>query len=418
MEQIEQKIGIRPWVIWGLGALFFFFVYIVRVSPSIMVQPLTQAFQVNAFQLGTLSAFFYYAYVLMQVPVGLLVDRFNPRYILSGMALLCAIGTACFALSYDYHWAEVSRFLMGIGAAFACVGAMKLGALWLPYSRFGFVAGATQAVGMMGAVLGEAPMSGLVSHIGWRHSLMLMAITIALLSILMFLVIRGKPRHEQQHTQTEKIGTLSGLRIVISNPQSWINAFFVGLLYAPTTAFAELWGDDFLHASYGMSVTVAATGIGFIFLGWAIGSPILGFVTDKMGRRKPMMYLAAIMCLLTISAVIYLPDLSLFTLYFLMFFFGIFNAGVSICYAVAGDLHPKSIAGTSIGFTNMMTVLIGALLQPFVGWMLDLTSNDTLGHYTPHDFHIAMLVIPTLLLVAVVTLFFLREPLQGKAQCT
>jgi len=151
--QKNKKIS-NAWLIWGLAAGFFFIEYIARVAPSVMVPDLMSAFSVDATHLGTLSAFMLFAYVAMQIPVGTLVDRFGPHKLLTAMALLCGLACILFSNTHQIIFAELARLLTGISAAFAFVGALKLASTWFPSSRFGLLAGATQALGMLGAFVG------------------------------------------------------------------------------------------------------------------------------------------------------------------------------------------------------------------------------------------------------------------------
>ncbi|MDF2530171.1 MAG: major facilitator family transporter, partial [Gammaproteobacteria bacterium] len=166
MDNVSSRPSYLPWVIWLLGALFFLAEYFVRISPSVITQELMATFHVDAFALGGLSGFFYYAYISMQVPVGILVDRFGSRRLLTGATLLCAISCLVFASMHTIQLGFLSRFLMGLGASFAFVGTLKLISLWFPPTRFALLAGTTQALGMLGAVIGDAPMAMIFNHFG------------------------------------------------------------------------------------------------------------------------------------------------------------------------------------------------------------------------------------------------------------
>src|SRR5687768_6752451 len=164
-------MNFSPWLIWGLGAAFFFAEYVARVAPSVMVPELMKSFNVDAMAIGSLSAFFSYAYVSMQIPVGILVDRYGPHRLLTVMCIVCGLGCFLFAAASNIISANLGRFLMGFGASFAFVGSLKLAVLWFPANRFGLLAGLTQAVGMVGAAIGQAPISLVVAHLGWQTTL-------------------------------------------------------------------------------------------------------------------------------------------------------------------------------------------------------------------------------------------------------
>ena len=188
-----QSRAFYPWLILLLAAGFFFAEYFARVAPSVMVPDLMSSFKVNALSLGALSAFFYYAYVAMQLPVGTLMDRYGPRRLLSAMAGICGIACLLFAKTHSLWIADLARFLMGFSAAFAFVGALKIARTWFSPKRFGFLAGLTQALGMVGAAVGEGPVAVLVSNFGWRHSMEMIGLVLLLLAVLICLQAYDSP---------------------------------------------------------------------------------------------------------------------------------------------------------------------------------------------------------------------------------
>ncbi len=404
-----------PWLVWGLGAAFFFSEYFARVSPGVMVPDLMRAFNVTAVGIGSISAFFYYAYVSMQVPVGALVDRFGPHRLLTVMAGLCALGCFLFASSHSIFIANLSRLLMGFGAAFAFVGALKLATLWFPSQRFGLLAGTTQALGMLGAAVGEGPLAVTVAAIGWRQTIYAIGIILLAISILIGFFVRDRvftgPKLKHGLMTTSELW--QGFLMVMRNPQSWFNALFVGLLYAPTAAFAELWGTSFFSHTYGLSNQTAAAGISCIFVGWAVGGPITGWISDRMRRRKPVMIFSALASLITMSAVLYVPGLPIFFLFLILFLYGVANTGVGTSYALASEINPHQVAGTSMAFANMASVLLGAAFQPVIGWFLDLQWNglkvNGVPYYSAHDFRMAMLALPVCLILCLISVVFVRE---------
>ncbi|HLD17077.1 MAG TPA: MFS transporter [Coxiellaceae bacterium] len=407
----------RPWLIWGLGAAFFFAEYFARVAPSVMVPHLMRTFNVGALSLGALSAYFYYPYVGMQVPVGTLMDYFGPHKLLTFAAVVCGGSCLLFAVSESLWVAEMSRFVMGFSAAFAFVGALKLATLWFKPSRLGLLAGLTQGLGMLGAAVGEGPVSVVVAHVGWRYTMILIGSILLSLSVLIFIFVSDKNVEGYHHHGSPIVGTeagfLDGLYAILKSKYTWINAIFVGLLYAPTAAFAELWGVSYLVRTYGFQEQIAATGISFIFIGWALGSPLWGWVSDRMGRRKPLMIISALLSLVFMSLVLYLPAMPIVLLFACLFLYGISNTGVAISYAVGGELHPRRIAGVSIAFTNMASVLLGACFQPIIGGILDAHWDghmvDGIPYYSAAAFRIAMATLPICLVIAVVVVLFLRE---------
>ena len=240
---------IQPWLIWSLGAAFFFSEYFARVDPSVVAPQLMTSFHVGAFALGSLSAFFYYPYIAMQLPVGTLVDRYGPHRLLMVASFVCGCACFLFASSHQLWVAELARALMGFSAAFAFVGTLKLATLWFHPRQLGLLAGLTQGIGMLGAAVGEGGFTFVVEKIGWRGTLSMIAIILIILSVLIGVIVRDRRPTLLGHMvpESSQIKVFDGLMMVFRNSHSWRIAIYAGLIYAPTGAFAELWGPSFLH---------------------------------------------------------------------------------------------------------------------------------------------------------------------------
>lgn len=414
-RQVKEK-SFYPWIIWGLGAAFFLSEYFARIAPGVMVPELMSAFRVNALSLGSLSAIFYIAYLGMQMPVGALVDKFGPHRLLTITAALCALGCFLFASADYLGLAQVGRFMMGFGASFAFVGTLKLATIWFCPTRFGLLAGLTQALGMVGAAVAAGPLALLVHGIGWRNTMWLIGIVLLLLAILIGLIVRDQPRSVETKVNTKidnKLGFWEAFGVVLKNPQSWLNATYAGLVYAPTAAFAELWGVSYLIRVYDIDRTVAANAVSCIFIGLAIGCPITGWISDRIQRRKPVMLAAAVASLIFMACALYVPHLSVTTLFILLFLYGMANAGFATSYALAGEINPRRVAGTSLGFANMASVIVGACFQPIIGWFLDMQWDGQILHgapvYSPEAFRYAMFALPVCLALGVIFTFFVKE---------
>jgi MFS family permease len=407
-----QKNSRYAWFVWSLGASFFFFEYIVRVSPGVLVNELIQAFHINAYQLGLLSSAFSLSYIAMQIPVGTLVDKYSIRWLIGFMALLCAVSTFLFSTTNTFQWAVLARFLIGITGAFAFVGALKIATLYFSPKHFGFLAGMTQALGMLGASAGLGPLSLLISSIGWRLALLLLAGFIAILSLLIFILVKDK-QTTVSRSERAPHSVWEGLLTVFKSSHTWVNVLIIGLLYAPTMVFGELWGPVYISRVYGISPIQAASVVSVILVGWAIGSPLFGWISDRIQRRKPIIYASAALSLVFILIILYCPFLPLPLLFVVAFLYGFSNVGVSTCYAVACELTPNRYAGTALGFTNMASILLGALFQPIVGWILDCHWDgqlvDGARFYSTHALQTAMMELPICLVLCFVLCFFLKE---------
>jgi MFS family permease len=405
------------WIIWGLGAAYFFLEYLARVAPAVMVPELMKAFQVNALSLGSLSAFFYYAYIIMQVPVGALMDRFSPRRLLTIMAALCGVSCFLFAAADSLALAQLTRFFMGFSASFAFIGTLKIDNISFPPYRLGFLAGCTQGLGMLGAAVGSYTMALSVSHMGWRWTMVLVGGSLVILAILIAIIIRDPQNQSAGETHVSSTKDLwPGFVEVLRNSQSWLNALYAGLIYAPTAAFAELWGISYLKRIYGLSTTTAAAVIGSIFIGWVVGGPLVGFISDRIKQRRPVMIVSGLASLIFMTIALYVPNLPLVVLVGCLFLYGVSNAGVAIAYTVSGEINPRPVAGMSMAFANMASVIVGAAFQPIIGWLLDILWDNQIENgiriYSAHAFKLAVLVLPICLFLGFLVSFLVKESYQ------
>lgn len=420
----QKKRGFA-WLIWGLAAAFYFSDYMARVTPSVMHRYLQLDFGMNEAQFGILTASFYVPYVLMQIPVGLMVDRFSIRWLLTLMSLLTALGCCVFGLADSLGMASVGRMLIGFSAAFAMISALRLATSWFPPSMLGLLAGLTQSLGMLGAATGQAPVSFLVENIGWRHSMLVIAFLFILLAALLYQYIRDKPMTQTckfKAKQDSKLSLFSGVRTVLSSKQTWINALYAGFLFGPTAVIGESLGAAYLQYGRDLNAHAAAFSIGLIFIGWSIGGPLSGWLSDRMGRRKPIMIVSAACGFILSSLIIFYPGLNQAMLYILCFLLGFTNTGVAIAYALSTELHQRMVIGTAIAFTNMASILIGAVLQPVVGKLVDHIAGARayhVEHILLSDFQFGLKILPACSLIALVLALILKEthcnPLKNEA---
>lgn len=410
-----------PHLIWFLGAIFFFFDYIIRVAPSILTPPLMQFFHANAFTIGGFSAFFYYAYIGMQIPVGILVDKFGPKWLLVMSAMICAASTFMFAEMNSIALGFFSRFLMGFGASFAFVGTLKLISVWFKAERFAFFAGLTQALGMVGAMVGQGPMALIYQSMGWRHSMYGLGVLFLIISFLMLIFIKEKNPEQLVHKEVnphQEVKIWDSLKLVLMNSQNWLNCLFIGLLYAPSACFGEQWGASFLSLNQGISIEAAGHETGMMFIGLAIGCPILGWISDKLQRRLLVMRVSVAACFILLSIVIYgrlFPDLHSIhpaTYTFLLFMYGFFNSGIVCSYALASEINPPQLTGMALGITNMASVVIGAMMIPIVGYILDKFSIGFVNNihiFSLQAYQVAFSALPVGFIIAFLISFFQKE---------
>jgi predicted MFS family arabinose efflux permease len=402
-----------PWLVWGLAALFYCYGFFHRVAPSVMVDELMTDFAVNAAVLGNLSAFYFYGYASLQLPIGVMVDHWGARRMLVGAALLCGIGSLIFAKADSLTMAYVGRLLIGAGAGFTWVGTLKLASQWLPPKRFALVTGMTLMSGMIGAVAGQAPLAAAVAAFGWRGTLSAAAFFAFGIAVLIWLIVRDKPSSVQKEARTQTAGLLHGLKLTMKNPQSWYAAVYGGTMTAGILSFAGLWGVPYLMQVYGLERLAAAASTSLMLIGWGIGAPLAGWVSDHLGTRRLPMLISALSVLIILSIYIYVPDLPLEVTRTLLFLHGIFNGGMTVCFAAAREHNRPETAGATLGFVNTMVMASGAIFQPLIGWLLDANWDGVINAgnrvYSPEAYKMAFLSLVACSVVAVVMAALLRE---------
>jgi MFS family permease len=402
-----------PWVVWGLGALFCFYEFLLQVSPGVMVPDLMRAFSANATGLSYLAAAYFYAYAGMQIPVGVLLDRFGSRRLLTLACIICAVGCVVFSMAHTLPMGIFGRTFIGFGSSFAIVGCLNLAARWFPPQRFAFLMGLLLAVGMSGAIGGGAPLAFMVSNLGWRHSVLIFSVVGVLLAVVIWLVVRDHPPEHKQVMSQHQAPLLTGLKAVLRSRQSWLSAIYGGLMYAPTPMICALWGVPYLMRAYGFTRPVAAGIISIIFVGWAVGSPFFGWYSDFIGRRKPIMTIAAVVALISIIGVIYLPNLNAPILIILFFVFGFFSGGFAVSFSLTREINPSRYSATSLGFMNMINMFGCAVVQPVVGVILDYFWNGSMQDgarvYSIGAYHLALTIIPVLMFIALMLIPFIKE---------
>ncbi len=413
----QKKSYAYAWFVYGLAAAFFLAMYMGRIAPAVMTSPLIHAFHVNALSLGALLSFFYWPYIIMQIPGGALVDRFGPRRLLTVMAILSFAGAILFAVSTNLIVADAGRLLMGFGGAFAFVGSVKIASSWLPRSQFGMAVSITQGLGMLGAAMAASAVAPMVHAFNWRLTMIILGAVVGVVGLIIAIFMRDNPPGSE--LADVKVATFkslwTGFMSIMKAKQVWINGAYVGLLYAPTIVFAEQWGASYLSRVYNLDINQAGAAISAIFVGWFIGGPICGWISDKLERRKSIMVISALACFVCTALILYMPHLNLISLVILLFLYGVTNTGVGIGYALAVEIQSKKLAGISSGFANMASVLIGAAFLPVVGLIIDWQLGNR-GHLayglhsiTPHAFRVAMAALPVSILLAFVAACFVKE---------
>ncbi len=359
------------WLMWGVTCLLFCYGFFARVTPSVIVDDLMRDFGVGAAVVGNLSAFYFYAYAGMQLPTGVALDRFGARRVIATSAAVCGLGSLLFAVADTLAVAYAGRVLIGAGAACAMIGALKLASIWFPPNRFALIFGLTATIGASGAVLGQGPAAALIAVTGWRGIHIGGAVFVFLLVGLIWLVVRdGPPSGAAAPAARPRL--LQGLAVVLRNPQSWFIALTNATMVAPLLCFGALWGVPYMMTAYGLDRPAAGLASSMMLMGHTVGPALIGWYSDRIGLRKPILTVCAVLGVASFAIVLYVPGLPWLLVCGLLILHGAVVGASSVNYATVKENNPIAFTGVASGFVNMTTMGISAVLQFLLGWLLDL----------------------------------------------
>lgn len=388
MQALTPEQARRRWFILGVVALAYVLSFFQRFAPAGIAQDLAASFQTSAASLGVLAATYFYVYTLMQVPTGILADTLGPRRILALGGLIGGGGSLLFGLAPTLDLALAGRTLIGLGVSVTFIAMLKLVAVWFEESRFATIVGICMLIGNFGSVLAGAPLSGLAQTAGWRGVFIGVGSVSLVLGVLCWLVVRDSPAAADgvPRPRFDRTVVLSSLLAVLKNRATWPAAFVNTGMSGAFFTFAGLWATPYLMQVHGMARAVATTHLSLWFGGFAVGCFFIGTLSDRLGRRKPVLIVAS-HCYVAIWLVwlsgVTMPVALSYALFALM---GLSTAGFSLSWACAKEVNPPILSGMSTSVANMGGFLASALLQPLVGWVMDQGwTGDLVGGARAYD---------------------------------
>lgn len=403
-------------VIFLLAASFYLYEFVLQVAPSVMADSMMKTFHVGAAGFGIVSAFYFYAYAPMQLPAGLLFDRYGPRKLMTFALILCAVGSFFFASTDSLFTASLGRFLIGIGSAFSFIGVLVLVSRWFPAQQFALLAGIAQLMSSVGAMFGEMPLAWLIELTGWRAASFILAVIGLALALLLWLFIRDYPSHYTVTHSPKRQWKYEWQRLVnvCGRSYTWITGAYACTIWTPIAVFAALWGVPYLQQKYAISVINASGLCSMIWLGIGIGSPLLGFISDKAHSRRLALMLSSVFGLIASIFILYVPGISMTWMYLILFVAGLGASGQTVSFAVVKDNNPSELVGTASGFNNLSVLIGGAICQPLVGVFLQRSNQwqeiNGVHVYTIASYTKALFIMPCCYFLSLLlVIFFLKE---------
>ena len=408
---------ILPWIVCSLAALFYFYEFVLRVAPSVMINDMMGQFGINAAQFGILTAFYYYAYTPMQMVVGVLIDKFGPRKLLSFSIIACFAGSFLISMLPSYLVGKVAIFMMGFGSSFAFVSVIKLAVNWMPANRLAFVTGISTMLGLIGGICAEALMEKVVTTYGWMNAWYYMGFVGIVILILTLLFVHDHPK-EKKEAHDEAASTcvfklLKELKAILKKNAFIINGIIGGITFLPISLFGSLWGIPFLEQAAGLSHADAANTLPIIFLGMAIGGPIFGLLSERIKQRKILIQANLVVVAILFSFVLFMPTMPSLLLKLVLLTMGFMTGAQVLVFPIGVELTSKTIAGTAVAATNFLVMLNLMFLQPLVGKILDMQWTGKIVNgvhfYSAESYQHAMLIVPIAFIIGLALSFMVKE---------
>lgn len=376
MKNAARSAGVA----WLLAAIYYFYQYALRSAPSVMMPQLSEAFQLSALGVTSLVGLFYYGYSPFSLIAGAALDRLGPKTVVPIGALMAGAGALLFGTG-DLAAANVGRFLQGAGGVFALVGAVYIATKNFPASRAATLIGATQMFGMAGGSAGQFVVGPLIgAGLVWNSFWIAMGAAGLVLGALLFILL---PRLPQKNAGDNWIASAAAaMAVVFKNPQSILCGLIAGLLFIPTTILDMTWGVRYMQEARGFDYGSAVLRSATVPLGWIIGCPLLGFISDRLGRRKPVIVGGGLLLFGCLAWILY-GRADVFPPYVVGVMAGIGSGAAMLPYTVIKEANPPQYSGTATGVINFLNFTFSAVLGPVFGWLFQIRSGGSsrLEHY-------------------------------------
>jgi sugar phosphate permease len=370
-------VGTRR-VVFGIVLASFVLSFFHRTAPAAIATELTRAFSINAAILGTLAATYFYVYTVLQIPVGVLADTLGPRKLIAAGSVVAGMGSLVFALAPDWEIAAAGRTLVGIGVSVAFIAILKVSAAWFPANRFATLAGVTMFAGNLGAVIAAAPLAWIVTQTSWRSVFIGLAVLSTLLGIASWLIVRDTPQahgfpavNPPARDSAPHDPWTQALRSVLRNPATWPGFFVNAGIGGSYLAFAGLWAVPWLQHAYGMSRVAAAEHASALLVGVAFGSLAVGMLSDRLGSRRGLMRVYALLYALAWGPLLARVDWPVGATLAWFLFMGLLVPGFTLAWTVAKEVNRPEHSGIATAVANVGIFLGTGVLQPLVGWVID-----------------------------------------------
>ena len=417
-KEINRKIRYR-WICFFSLAIVGVLVQFHRSSTAVIYDQLTESFGLTATSYSLLSSMYFYPYVIMQLPNGVLADRFGARRTVVIGGVLTVAGTLIFSMAQSYAMMCIGRVLVGMGVSTQMVCMQKLNAAWFRSTEMATISGINSTIGSLGGLVSQAPLALLVTYISWRAAFGWLAAFSAVIYIVCFLLVRDHPHQKGLQTIDEmegretvrraapKVGTAKAIVNLLRNKNMWPMFIIMPICMGAYTVFSGTWGVPYLRNVYGLSNVEASTMTSYMMVGMFIGSMSAGFISDKLrSRKKVIIGICSIVCfewmMLVYGSSILASSRLLLSV--IIFIFGFTASAVPVSLSTVREFNDRQYVGTAVGLGNMIGMLASAFFPTICGSLQDKFAHLSGIALYRHTFGYIAILSCVALLVAIVFL--------------
>ncbi len=415
----SQQLSRLRWTAFVVVGLAYVLSFFHRFAPAAISGDLQQAFDASAAELGGLAATYFYVYMVMQIPTGILVDTLGPRRVVAIGGLIGGLGSLFFGMADTLALASTGRVLVGLGVSVTFIALLKLNAAWFHDRHFATMTGATILLGNAGSLLAAAPLAWALTYVSWRSAFEAIGVFSLLLAALAWWLVREHPGEVGLPSLRELDGKAAhpqheghwydGLLVVLKNratwPGLWVNMGLAGSLFA----FGGLWAVPFLRDVYGMDRALAANHTTLLLAGFAVGAFFVGTLSDRLGRRKPLMVAGALGYTLCWLPLLFGVPLAGFVGYALFLAMGLFVASFTLSWSAAKEVNPHALSGIATSVVNVGAFMGTAIMQPLVGWAIDRAHAGSGASAGVGDYRAGIAILLGFSLLGLIATLFIRE---------
>lgn len=396
----KQENFIYGITIWILTAILIIIQFFLQLSIGVIATTIQDELFLNSFELSLLSSSYYIIYIILQTPGGMLIDKFGVKYLLSIGAIVCSIGCIIFSLTTKIELAIIGRILMGGGSSFAFISSINIIAKYFPKTYFNFMVGLTETIAMTGAIVGNLILAKLVNSIGWRNCFFLTGLFVALLSIMIWILIKESTNENKQNIKLLELTKI--IKQSFKKKTIILIGLYAGSCYTISTVFGALWGIQFFINVHNIDHYSATIACSLIYLGMGLSSPYLSWKYNSHKKRENFLKLNSIMICMLMFYILFKIKLSIYSIYLLSFILGWLCGGMILAYTIASETAPKEIKNTSIGIINTLALITAPIFQGIIGFTMNIKilenfiNNNT--EVMIKNFQISLSILPILIL--------------------